>query len=344
MVDMERRTRRVRGLVLFAVGGGTVVLAFEWGWRPVAVFVAFALCVPVINRCMARSNRPEGWLLGLTLLSVLAIGGLAALSGGASSIALPWLVLPVVAATTVFGANGFLATLDVAIVVLAALVATSGTDHPHTEQVVAATVVLVIAVGAYVWELMSADLRSRRSSVLDPLTGLLNRSTLEQRFDELRQQAMVARKPIALVVIDIDHFKRVNDQLGHAVGDVVLREVADVIRTSLRSFEPAYRLGGEEFLMLIPGMDEAAAIRHADHVRRRIEEARPAGVGLTISAGVAAGEGEDLVYARIFDRADARLYIAKSAGRNKVEPSLETVAPRVKLVPDAVLPRPQSKP
>ncbi|MSW84930.1 MAG: diguanylate cyclase [Actinobacteria bacterium] len=331
MVDMERRTRHVRSLVLLAVGGGTGVLALKWGWRPLGVFAAFALCVPVVNRAMTRSERPENWLLTLTLLSVIALGGLAALTGGATSLALPWLVLPVVAATTVFGANGFLVTLDAAIIAIAVIVGTTADNKPDAEQVVAATAVLVIAVGAYVWELMTADLRSRRTSVLDPLTGLLNRSTLAQRFEELRQQAMVAHEPVALVIIDIDHFKRVNDELGHAVGDVVLREVAAVIRTSLRSFEPAYRLGGEEFLMLLPGMDEAAAIRHADHIRRRVAEACPAGVNLTVSAGVAAAQGEELLYARVFDRADARLYIAKGAGRNRVEPTLASVAPPMQL-------------
>jgi diguanylate cyclase (GGDEF)-like protein len=167
---------------------------------------------------------------------------------------------------------------------------------------------------------MRAEVRHRGESVLDPLTGLLNRTTLEGRFEELRQQARISGAPIAIVLLDLDRFKRVNDTYGHERGDTVLRDVAYELRKSLRSFELAYRLGGEELMVILPGLEEGEAAALADHVRRRIAEARPGGLDVTISCGVAAACGDALRYEELFAQADARLYAAKAAGRDRVLP------------------------
>ncbi|MCU0259326.1 MAG: diguanylate cyclase [Solirubrobacteraceae bacterium] len=92
------------------------------------------------------------------------------------------------------------------------------------------------------------------------------------------------------------------------------------LRKSLRSFELAYRLGGEELLLILPGIDEEHAAALADHVRRRIAEAQPGGLEITISCGVAAASGAALRYETLFAQADARLYAAKAAGRDRVFP------------------------
>ena len=106
---------------------------------------------------------------------------------------------------------------------------------------------------------MRAEVRHRGESVLDPLTGLLNRATLNQRFEEVRQQAALVQVPVAFVLFDLDRFKDVNDTYGHETGDAVLRDVAYEMRKALRSFELAYRVGGEELLLILPGTDEAEA-------------------------------------------------------------------------------------
>jgi diguanylate cyclase (GGDEF)-like protein len=175
-------------------------------------------------------------------------------------------------------------------------------------------------VGLYVNGLMRTEVRLRGESVLDPLTGLLNRATLEQRFEEVRQQAVLARVPVSVVLFDLDHFKNVNDTYGHETGDAVLRDVAYELRKALRSFELAYRVGGEELLLILPGTDEAEAAALAERVRRRVEGARPGGIPVTISAGVGSGFGSTLSYKRLFELADERLYRAKDGGRNKVVP------------------------
>ena len=326
-VDMERRMRPVRNGVFAVMGLGSLMLARTWGWQVAGLFFATAALVPLVDRRIATSRRPEYWLLLLTLGGIASIGGAIALTGGPRSAALPWLVVPVVAATAVFGSRGVVLSLLCAI--LTAIVATAVPDARHlfsAPEHVVATIVLLVSVGLYLHGLMSSELHHRRGSVIDPLTGLLNRTTLESRFHELCQQARVAQAPISVAILDLDQFKRVNDVHGHERGDAVLRDVAYEMRKSLRSFELAYRLGGEEFLVILPGLDEAAAVTLIDYVRRQIASAAPGGIAVTVSAGVATDAGTSLGYETLFAQADTRLYEAKNAGRDRVMPSPEQVS------------------
>lgn len=321
-VDMERRMRRIRNFVFAAIGSGAAVLAATWGWQIVAVFAITALLIPLVDSRIAVSNRPEYWLLFLTLAGVVAIGFGVAMSGGARSAALPWLVVPVVGSTAVFTARGVAITVAAAVMTANVATFSGGAESlVAAPEYLAATIVLIACVGLYVNGLMRTEVRLRGESVLDPLTGLLNRATLGQRFEEVRQQALLVNVPVSIVLFDLDHFKDVNDTYGHDTGDAVLRDVAYELRKALRSFELAYRVGGEELLLILPGTDEAAAAGLAERVRRRVAASRPGGISVTVSAGVAAGFGRELVYERLFELADARLYTAKNAGRNQVVPS-----------------------
>src|SRR6185437_10636782 len=109
----------------------------------------------------------------------------------------------------------------------------------------------------------------------------------------------------SLIVLDLDRFKQVNDSHGHERGDSVLREVAYEIRKSLRSFELVYRIGGEELLVLLPGVDLSEALEIAERVRHAVQEARPGDLDLTVSAGVATDAGGDISYDALFRAADA---------------------------------------
>lgn len=320
-VDMERRMRRVRNFVFAAIGAGAAVLAVTWGYEILALFAIVSLLVPVVDRRIAVSERPEYWLLLLTLAGVAAIGGAIALSGGARSAALPWLVVPVVASTAVFTTRGVAITVAAAVITANAATFSGGADAVvAAPEYLTATIVLIACVGLYVNGLMRTEVRLRGESVLDPLTGLLNRATLKQRFEEVRQQAVLARVPVSIVLFDLDRFKDVNDTYGHETGDAVLRDVAYELRKALRSFELAYRVGGEELLLILPGTDEAEAAALAERVRRRVEGTRPGGIQVTVSAGVGSGFGDALSYRRLFELADERLYQAKDGGRNQVVP------------------------
>jgi diguanylate cyclase (GGDEF)-like protein len=157
----------------------------------------------------------------------------------------------------------------------------------------------------------------RHESVLDPLTGLLNRKSLLPRFDELQVQARQQDAPICMIAADLDHFKEVNDTYGHETGDVVLRESAYEMRKCLRSFELFYRLGGEEFLVMIPGATVDQGRELGEAMRAAVERAQPAGVGVTVSLGIAVAAGEQLEFDRLFNASDQALYEAKHAGRNR---------------------------
>ena len=165
---------------------------------------------------------------------------------------------------------------------------------------------------------MHGELMQRDRAVLDPLTGLLNRSSLGTRTAEIEQQARLSGGSLSLVLCDIDRFKSVNDNFGHERGDSVLREVAHEIRNSLRSFELVYRLGGEEFLVLMPGASPAEAHDVAERLRSNVTEAAPGGLRLTMSVGVASASGAKLRYEELFREADAALLQAKREGRDRV--------------------------
>jgi diguanylate cyclase (GGDEF)-like protein len=133
---------------------------------------------------------------------------------------------------------------------------------------------------------------------------------------------------LAMVTGDIDHFKQVNDTHGHQRGDDVLRDVAYLIRKTVRRFELVYRMGGEEFLVLLPGHDLAEAGRVAERIRAAVEQGRPGGVDVTMSLGAVefGDDGSDL--RSLLARADEALYTAKREGRNRV-----VLAPQVKPPP-----------
>ena len=121
-----------------------------------------------------------------------------------------------------------------------------------------------------------------------------------------------------MIEFDLDHFKRVNDLLGHARGDAVLREVAYEVRKSLRTFELVYRIGGEEFLVVLPGMTPAEGLEVADRIRQVVLDLRPGGVEITVSLGVAQASGTGVRFEHLYACADEALYVAKREGRNRV--------------------------
>src|SRR6185312_3560591 len=172
------------------------------------------------------------------------------------------------------------------------------------------------------YALMRSDIRQRADAILDPLTGVLNRKALTDRFAELAQQAALTSEPISLLMCDVDQFKAVNDDYGHERGDAVLKELAYVIRRNLRAFELVYRLGGDEFLIVLPGATAATAVELADGVRHALELARPGGLDVTISVGVASAHGSVAVDP-LFQAADDALYRAKRDGRNRVAGPVE---------------------
>jgi len=162
-------------------------------------------------------------------------------------------------------------------------------------------------------------------AITDALTGLHNRRYMETHMSGLVEQALSRGHPLAVLVLDIDHFKSINDAHGHDAGDEVLREFALRVRKSIRGIDLACRYGGEEFVVFMPETDLAAATAVAERLRRRIASEpfpireRAQGINVTISIGIAA-LGADDDAASVIKRADQALYRAKHNGRNRVVP------------------------
>jgi diguanylate cyclase (GGDEF)-like protein len=166
--------------------------------------------------------------------------------------------------------------------------------------------------------------RLRRQSRSDRLTGLPNRSYFDERVQAELSRARRYSEPVALAMIDIDHFKQFNDRWGHAAGDVALKVVARTILAATRRSDLLVRYGGEEFVALFPGMDSCAAMERVEEIRRAVEllpiaiPRRHEVASVTISIGLASYGFDGTQAEDLLDRADARLFEAKNAGRNRV--------------------------
>jgi two-component system, cell cycle response regulator len=171
-------------------------------------------------------------------------------------------------------------------------------------------------------DLLASQEALRVQATHDGLTGLWNRAAVLEAFRRELARADREQRPVGVIMADIDHFKEINDTLGHPVGDQVIREVAERIEGSIRCYDVAGRYGGEEFLVVLPGCPPgevvAVARRICEAVRRKPVIVGPVAVPVTLSLGVTAAEldgsetMEDLVA-----RADRALYLAKDAGRDR---------------------------
>ncbi len=164
----------------------------------------------------------------------------------------------------------------------------------------------------------------REASQLDPLTGLFNRRAVDQALDLAWQRFGRSGQPLAVMVVDIDHFKRINDTKGHAAGDAVLVGLAGLLQRQLRAVDTVGRIGGEEFLLVLPGTTETQAVTLAERLRTQVLDST---LGTTISIGVAEARTDDVDIGRVVERADAALYRAKASGRNRVERPGEAINP-----------------
>ncbi|MDT4833453.1 GGDEF: diguanylate cyclase (GGDEF) domain protein [compost metagenome] len=158
--------------------------------------------------------------------------------------------------------------------------------------------------------------RLNRETQTDPMTGLMNRRALDEALAEYAEK----QSPFAVIALDLDHFKRINDTFGHAVGDEVLIALAKAMRDGLRGKDRPFRIGGEEFIALLPTASAGQAAEVAERLRAAVAGQRmPDGVGqVTVSIGVALWPQDDTSHQTVIQLADQALYASKQAGRNRV--------------------------
>ena len=154
----------------------------------------------------------------------------------------------------------------------------------------------------------------------DTLTGVFDRARMEIDAPEMIRESLQSGKAISTIILDVDHFKSVNDRFGHLQGDEVLKALAELLRNSIREEDRLYRFGGEEFVVMLPRLDHLRAMERAEHLRRLVAAtlSTPDRVPVTISCGVATGPEDGVNFAELISTADGRLYTAKGEGRNCV--------------------------
>lgn len=330
MLDMDRRLQPTRRAALGVLGVALIASGPWLGWWTLVPLIVAGGLFRLADARIEGARKPEYLLFAAWVGSEVVIAASIGLAGGPTVAPVSWLAIPIVTLSARFSTRGIIAgvTLALALLLAVAFALDPGAvvDNPPLLLTPAA---LIIAIAILSTSLMQSDVEHRSEALVDELTGMLNRTALARRVEELTQHSAVSGDPVGVIVGDVDRFKGVNDTRGHQVGDAALREIAGVLRTNLRAFDLAYRLGGEEFLILLPGAGVDEAVVVAEKLREAIAEADVAhGVRLTMSFGVGVSpRDQPFDYEILFARTDAALYAAKAAGRDCVR-TYEPVALR----------------
>lgn len=164
--------------------------------------------------------------------------------------------------------------------------------------------------------------RLTTASAIDVLTGMLNRFQLKAVFSRELSRCMRYEQTLSLVIFDIDHFKSINDNYGHDTGDKVLQYIGDLIHQNIRGSDYAFRIGDEEFCLLLGGADQYQAVKIINQLRARLSQCKIEGhekvISITLSAGVSQLAVDATDFEALYAAADQRMYLAKAHGRNRV--------------------------
>ena len=320
-LDMHRRLLPINlRLLVFIV---FMVVPFAGAYEAKSALIPSGIAIVVFGvfqRRAANFARPELWVFYALLGTEVAIGSAVVMAGLQHSGALVMLCWPATGVCGRFRALPVLIGTGFAVIVMTACsLLFDGAVTIADPLSLTLPVAGLICVCTVAMALRESDIEHRGAAVLDPLTGMLNRSALNGRVTEIEEQSKLTGQPVGLIVADLDHFKAINDTHGHAVGDAVLRHVAYVLRRELRAYDLAYRLGGEEFAIVLLGADLDDAATRAEQLRAAIASEPFEDRSITASFGVAASAAnQPFVWTEQFERADAALYAAKDAGRDAV--------------------------
>jgi diguanylate cyclase (GGDEF)-like protein len=313
------RARRQVLLILVTVALLTVP-GMKLSW---VLLICGHLVMALVADRVLRDSTPtvvSGLLVvqGFQVLLTVSVGA----TGGVHSPYLCWLTIPVTMLAAryrravVIAALGVAALMGAATCLVAAYFADPPTFAPSAYPM--AVLGLGCALGSVALNLQSAEIESRLAALTDPLTGLLNRKALLADFEDAAGQAGEASTMLGLLLLDLDHFKTINDRYGHPIGDDVLRNVAQIVLATVGRSDRVYRVGGEEIVVLLTGTDTGESFDVAERIRVAIALRPIAEVAVSVSAGVAVAQARGALWRDVFAEADRALYQAKAAGRNRV--------------------------
>jgi diguanylate cyclase (GGDEF)-like protein len=279
-------------------------------------------------------------LMMMIIIVPLALDAFALRRGRKPPVDYGWLVLPVAAAIALsllehgvhgamwcypailfcyFVLPGWQATAGAAgLVVMASVLVLDILGLPTMVRFAATAGVCIVFVNIILGVVGALQRQLYEQATTDPLTGALNRRQMSASLAEAIERSRRDGQPVSLLVFDLDHFKRINDAYGHAAGDQALQRLVALVHERARRLDLLFRMGGEEFALLLPHTVQADAVRVADQMRRRVAQAEwPGGAIVTVSIGVAQlhpGQTQDAW----LQAADAALYRAKAEGRDRV--------------------------
>lgn len=305
-----------------------------------ALAVIAVIALVVAAALLASFDRTPMWVLTLApAAGSVLVGAVICFAGREASAAYALYFAWVIIAAANYLSRTITALHGIFAVAVYAAAIQIGGQGPAPAGLRIAMLAGTAAVAAYVMAGLAARVRQLVARLegdanTDPLTGLDNRRALREQFQRELARATRSRRPLTLIVFDLDRFKLFNDAHGHLAGDDALARVARVLEEVTRRAETAARIGGEEFAVLAPDTDEAGAVALAERLRieiqREFADERPS---LTISCGIAIQHPGSSGAIDLFDAADHALYAAKEAGRNRVEVAAEPIPLRLATPP-----------
>jgi diguanylate cyclase (GGDEF)-like protein len=319
----RRQIRRAHALIY---GGATPSLLFallmDGGPVSQRLVTGGAVIATAIMAILALAWRgaPDGFLLAAFPLAALTVTAIAALDPPLALTPM-YYVWPLMTAAYFLRRRELLVTY---LVVCASFGAASATAIGGPRLIQWVTVAVVGGVVSYFVAALKEALEQRVSTLSalaqeDPLTGALNRRAFVERLDAELARADRSGRPAAVAVVDVDHFKAINDRFGHAAGDAALRRLVDTVSQRLRRGDAVGRLGGEEFAVLLADADADGAQAYAEELRELVSDgADAAGTPFTVSVGVASAAEEPVSAEGLLAAADDALYRAKRGGRDTV--------------------------
>lgn len=319
LVEMDERLAPAQVWFFAALSIGIVAVIPRYGAWILGPLLGAVLFGYFSRRLLADRWAPEYTLAATAVFgqSMLAIGIM--MSGGAESPVMPIMLIAAALLPARFSGRGLTVFVGIALaLMIVPAVAIDPAAAARKPELLLACVAGMLGLVKMVHAITRSDHDHRVEASRDQLTGLLNRRALTARFPQILRSASDGRLRVALLTCDIDFFKRVNDEHGHARGDAVLTAFAERITGELRASDMAFRWGGEEFVVAAIVEDATSALQTAERLRGAVAAEPIDGLPLTISIGVALSCGQQTDFEALFTSADAALYRAKGAGRDRV--------------------------
>lgn len=321
--EFERRIFPILLVIAVVLWVGLGLLALTYPWRDVlvtgvlgAAYMGFLLFA---QRRAARSSAPLAWLAGQQLGIIGLLAFAATWSGGVLSPALPMAIVIAMVIGVRFPFRWAAAQVAISVAALLGAMWLGDPQALRAEPVMAFSGLFAFILAALVANMLArAERGARRDALHDALTGLLNRGALHARLEAAHAHPSRRAETLSVIAADLDGLKAVNDRFGHEAGDAVLRAVAASLRGDIREGDLLYRLGGDEFIVVLPATPTSEGAELAERLRATVAALRPAGHHVTLSAGVAGVVHEIADLEHLISRADRALYAAKASGRDCV--------------------------